>query len=52
MGGGAAPQGRTAASGPMLDGDGEPVRWPRRGSTTSRKVGAPQGRVLVRARTG
>ena len=33
-------------------GDGEPAWWPRRGSTTSRKVGAPKDRVLVRARTG
>src|SRR3546814_9911325 len=25
-------------------GDGESARWPRRGLTTSRKVGAPQGK--------
>ena len=32
--------------------DGESAGWPRHSSTVSRKVGAPQGRVLARARTG
>ena len=32
--------------------DGESARWPRRGLTSSRKVGAPKSRVLVRARAG